>query len=50
MLKTIIPLVPAKLAYTRANENELDTDGGGVILNGNRIDDKKSNLLSCTRR
>ena len=49
MLETTNPLVLARLACTRINENELGMDGGGGISNS-RIDDRIVNLSSSTKK
>ena len=49
MLKTIAPLVLARPACTRANENELGMDGDGDI-GGSKMDDMIANLLSSTKK
>ena len=41
-------LILAKFADTKANENELDTDGGDGI-SGGRINDKIENLSSSKK-
>ena len=48
ILKTIALSTPAKPAYTKANENELDMDGGSGISH-DRINDKIKNLSSSTK-
>lgn len=48
MLKTTTLITLVKLAYTRINENELNTDSGGEIDNSS-INDKIENLFSSTK-
>ena len=49
ILKTTAPSTLARAAYTKAEENELGTDGGGGI-SGGRIDDRLANLSSSTKK
>lgn len=49
MLKTIVPLTPARLVCTGTNENKLDTDGDSGI-SGSRINDRIINLSSTTKK
>ena len=44
MLKTTAPPILTRPAYTKINENKLDSDGGG------RINDKIVNLSSSTKK
>ena len=49
MLKTTAPSVPARLARTRVDGNEPDTDASGEIGSG-RIDDRMVNLSNSTKK
>ena len=49
ILKTMALFVSVRPAYTRADENQLGTDGGDGVSNSG-IDDKMVNLLSPIKK